>query len=68
MKDLKYAELFIAMKKNGDTQKSIANLLGVSQQSISRKLNGKNEWTISEIDKLCEYYNKDYYELFKRID
>lgn len=68
MKDLKYAELFIAMKKNGDTQKSIANLLGVSQQSISRKLNGKNEWTISEIDKLCEHYNKDYYELFKRID
>lgn len=65
MAKIKYIELFIQMKKNGDTQKSMAKELGISQQAISRKLSGKNEWTISEIEKLCEYYNKNYYELFK---
>ena len=65
MTKIKYIELFIQMKKNGDTQKGIAKQLGISQQAISRKLSGKNEWTISEIDKLCEYYNMNYYELFK---
>lgn len=65
MTKIKYIELFIQMKKNGDTQKGIAKELGISQQAISRKLSGKNEWTISEIDKLCEYYNMNYYELFK---
>lgn len=65
MTQIKYMKLFVEMRKNEDTQKSIAKVLGISQQAISRKLSGKNEWTISEIDKICEYYNKSYYELFK---
>ena len=67
MTQIKYMDLYVEMKKNEETQKSIANLLGISQQAISRKLSGKNEWTISEIDKLCKHYDKDFYVLFKTI-
>lgn len=68
MTQIKYIELFVEMQKHGDTQKSVANLLGLSQQAISRKLSGKNEWKNSEIDKLCKHYNKDYSVLFKTIE
>ena len=68
MTRIKYMDLYVEMKKNEETQKSIADLLGISQQAISRKLSGKNEWTKIEIDKLCEHYNKNYYVLFKSIE
>lgn len=68
MKIIKYPELAGEIAKHGDTQKSIAKILGITYASVCRKLSGKSEWSISEIDKLCEYYKKDYYELFKQND
>lgn len=66
MKKLKYPELIAEMAKNGDTQKSLAKLLGITYSSVCRRLSGKSEWTIGDIEKICEYYNKNYYELFKK--
>lgn len=66
MKILKYPELVGEMAKHGDTQKTLAKLLDITYSSVSRRLSGKAEWSISEIEKLCEYYGKDYYELFKK--
>lgn len=66
MKKIKYPELAGEMAKRGDTQKTLGNLLGVNCSSISRRLSGEIEWSISEIDILCKRYNKNYYELFKR--
>lgn len=68
MTKIKYVDLFIQMKRNGDTQKSIAKAIGISQQSISNKLAGKSEWTKSEIDNICKHYNKTYEELFKEYE
>jgi transcriptional regulator with XRE-family HTH domain len=68
MKKIKYPELVGEMAKRGDTQESLAKLLGIPHSSISRRLSGEIEWSISEIDKLCEFYGKDYYELFKKND
>ncbi|MBR0473215.1 MAG: helix-turn-helix transcriptional regulator [Methanosphaera sp.] len=56
------------MAKRGETQRTIAKLLEKSPQSISKKFNGRSQWSISEVDKICEHYNKDYYELFKKKD
>ena len=53
------------MAKRGEDQKTLANLLGVTRATISRKLSGKIEWSVNEIDAICEYYGKDYYQLFK---
>lgn len=68
MKILKYPELVGEMAKHGDTQKTLAKLLDITYSSVSRRLSGRTEWSISEIEKLCEYYGKDYYELFKKND
>lgn len=65
MKEIKYPELLGEMAKHGDTQKSLAELLGITHSSVSRKLSGKTKWTIGDVEKICEHYGKDYYELFK---
>lgn len=65
MKSPKYPNLLAEMARRGETQKSLAEILGLSVNCISQKMNGKTEWNIGEIEKLCEHYGKDYYELFK---
>lgn len=66
MKKIIFPELIGEMAKRGDTQKTLAELLDLPCASISRRLSGEIEWSISEVDKVCEYYKKGYYELFKR--
>ena len=65
MKIIRYPGLVSEMAKKGETQKTIAELLGLSIPSISSRFRGKKDWSIGEIEKLCNYYGKDYYELFK---
>lgn len=65
MKKILYPGLVAEMAKHGDTQKTLGKLIGVNDTNLGRRLNGKTEWSISEIEKICEYYQKDYYELFK---
>ncbi len=66
MKKILYPGLVGEMASRGDTQKSLAKILGMTYASVCRRLSGKTEWNISEIEKICDYYGKDYYELFKR--
>lgn len=66
MKQVKYPELLGEMAKHGDTQRTLGKLLGITYSSVCRRMSGKKEWSISEIDKICEHYNKNYYELFKK--
>ena len=66
MKKIKYPNLIGEMARRGETQRSLAKLLELHVNSLHKRLSGEIEWSISEIDKLCEYFGKDYYELFKR--
>lgn len=63
--DYKYPSLVIEMARNGDTLETLGNLLEITRQTVRTKIEGKTDWTISEVEKLCNYYKKDYYELFK---
>ena len=65
MRVMKYPELVAEMVRHGDTEKDLGKLIGKSYSSVSVRLSGKKEWSISEIDKICDYYGKNYYELFK---
>lgn len=65
MKKKLYPGLLAEMARNGDTQTTLGEAIGLSRVAINLKLKGKNEWTIGEIEKICEYYKKDYYQLFK---
>lgn len=64
-KEIKYPSLVAEMARRGINQGELAKIIISSQGSISRKIAGKNQWTIEEIDKICKYFDKDYYELFK---
>ena len=68
MKKILYPDLVAEMARNGDYQKTLAKLLEITEASVTNKLSGKSQWTISEIDKICNHYGKDYYQLFKRND
>ena len=68
MKEVKYPGLVGEMARRGETQRTLAKLLGTSYNSIWRRLTGRTEWSIGEIEKICEHFGKDYYELFKKND
>lgn len=59
-----FPNLLAEMARKGETQKSIAKVLGVSEPTISLKFKGKSDWTLGEVETLCDYFNKDYYQLF----
>lgn len=42
------------IQESGYKLSFIANYLGLSSYGFSRKLNNQSEFTISEVDKLCE--------------
>lgn len=44
------------LAENKIQQGEIAKLLGLSKTSVSCKVNGKFEWKISEVRKICETY------------
>lgn len=37
-------------------QLEIANLLGVTLQTVNKKINGKSDWTLSEVRTICKVY------------
>lgn len=61
-----YANLRAEIARNGDTLNTLSEVLGVSVGSISKRLSGDIEWTISEIKILCDRYNKSFEELFEK--
>ena len=44
------------MEKFGHTQNDLADLLGITYQSVSINLNGKKDFTQSEIYNIIQYY------------
>ena len=64
-KQIKFPNLLAEMARKGENQKTIAKLLGVAAPTISRKLSGHNDFSITEVEILCEHFGKDYCELFK---
>ena len=60
----KYSKLTEEMKNYKATQKHLSEILGITDVSFRKKLAGKTDWTIGEIETLCDYFKKDYYELF----
>ncbi len=60
----KYLNLKFEMIKKSETIEDVAKLLGMSKSTFFNKLAGVTDWSIGEIETLCEHYDKDYYYLF----
>lgn len=67
MKNTIYPELVNQMKLHKQGLQEVADLLNIKyKEQISRRLSGKVEWTIGEVETLCNYYNMGFWELFRR--
>ena len=60
-----FPNLRAELRRNGMTYEDLGNEIGIAHITVLHKMNGQTDWTISEIEKICEYFNKNYYELFK---
>lgn len=65
-KSLLYPNLLAEIARHGDTYSSLAVLLNTSVSAVARRLNGTVEWSKSEIDTLCDHYDKTYDYLFSK--
>jgi putative transcriptional regulator len=45
------------MAENNIRQSEIAELLDISLQSVNLKVNGKQDFTLMQVKKICERYN-----------
>lgn len=61
-----YPNLAAEMARRGETTKDLEKILFLDRSQIYRKLNGFAKLTIGDVETLCEHYNKDFYELFKK--
>lgn len=59
-----YPNLLAEIARSGETFAMLADLMNLSYSGFSRRINGTVEWSKSEIDTLCEHYNKPYDYLF----
>lgn len=64
MTNLAYPILYIARKEKGDTQKGVAQKLGISPQRYQLKETGKANFTLPEAKILSEMYGMSIDELF----
>ena len=37
-------------------QEEVARVLGISRELVNAKLNGRQEFTLTQVRRLCEYY------------
>lgn len=66
MKNTKYPEVVKQMKLHKQSLQDVADLLGISDRSVIRRLSGEVEWSIGDVDTLCRYYNIDFWKLFRK--
>jgi len=53
-----------ARVEKGLTQKDMAERIGISTYSYLMKENGKRDFTLTEMKKICEILNKELSEIF----
>ena len=66
MKELRFPEIAGEMARHGETSKTLAKMLGITYVAMWRRLTGRVEFTISEIETICDHYGKTFEELFRR--
>lgn len=52
-------EIKACMARNDHKQKDIANILGLSSNSVNQKIQGKREFTVQELAMLAKTYDVD---------
>ncbi|MFE7277418.1 XRE family transcriptional regulator [Streptomyces sp. NPDC057623] len=51
------------MQVTGDSQRSVAGVLGLTQTQVSRRQSGAVSWSLRDVDVLAEHYGIDVLDL-----
>jgi DNA-binding XRE family transcriptional regulator len=57
-------ELKALRARKGLTQKQMAEIIGITPEAYARKENGKNQFTLIEIQKICKYFEVSPMDIF----
>lgn len=52
-------KIYAVLKEHGHKQQDLAKLLNISQVAVNKKLNGKTNFSINELEIIAKEYNKD---------
>ena len=63
--ETKFSGLRAQMAKYGHNQSDLAKVFNKSIGYINSRLNGRVDWSLTDINTLCELYNVSFEELFK---
>lgn len=63
-----YTEFIAYMNTHNITQKEIGHVLGITTGDVNLKLNGKADFTVDEVRKLCQFYKISVVEYFIGTD
>lgn len=66
MNNSKFPEIINQMTLRNERLKTIADLINLDISQVSRRLTGRKQWTICEIEILMKHYGMKYEKLFKR--
>lgn len=66
MRKCVYPNLAAEMARCNHSQADIADMLGLGQAAISKRMSGRTKWTINEVSILCAKYGRDFGYLFER--
>ncbi|MFU1715654.1 helix-turn-helix transcriptional regulator [Bacillus amyloliquefaciens] len=61
-----YLNLFIARKEKRKSQSDVAQYLNITKQTYCRKEKGTADFTITEGQKLADYFDRSLDELFQK--
>lgn len=64
MKKQMYPNLRAELTRRGYTYDDLGKVIGLKGSAVSLKLNGKRDFDILEVKKICEHFNMSFEELF----
>lgn len=59
-----YLPLSLVMAEKGKTAKDLSELLELTTDTVEKKLNGEIEWELTEVKKVCNYFDMSAARLF----
>lgn len=59
-----FPEIEAELARRGESYEILGLGIGLTKQSVQRRMSGATPWTLPEIKATCEYFGKSFYELF----
>ncbi len=61
-----YPAIVIEMAKREERIADVGRIADLTEQSMSSRLQGRSQFRINEIERLCKHYKMNFEELFKK--